>query len=332
MGSHSPHTVKKYERQGFMNSKIKILAAALVICSAFSMCSFTASAESTPKETVPETSVEPRSATALFTRYELTTSKVYNKSIYAYSRLSLSRSGRALNTDVRMINGVPYVALRSLMDELGGMTVTYYSKAKTLNVRGAGFEMDVIDGSNVIYANGRVLFSMTPSVIMTNGRMYSPLDSICKALGLSLSLNQEAAAVNITGNVTPIKHGSTYYDADAVYWLSRIISAESRGESLLGQITVGNVVLNRVKSPLYPNTIWGVIFDRKYGVQFSPIIDGSIYQTPTASAVVAAKICLEGYVVNSESLFFLYPKHSTSSWIPNNREYLFSIGKHDFYA
>jgi N-acetylmuramoyl-L-alanine amidase len=117
-----------------------------------------------------------------------------------------------------------------------------------------------------------------------------------------------------------------------VYWLSRIISAESRGESLLGQIAVGSVVMNRVKSPLYPNTIWSVIFDRKYGVQFSPIIDGSIYAAPTASAIVAAKICLEGFNVNSSALFFLYPRYSTSSWIPNNRQYLFSIGKHDFYA
>ena len=100
----------------------------------------------------------------------------------------------------------------------------------------------------------------------------------------------------------------------------------------LGQIAVGSVVMNRVKSSLYPNTIWGVIFDRKYGVQFSPIIDGAIYQTPTASAVAAAKICLEGFDVNSSALFFLYPRHSTSSWIPNNRTYIFSIGKHDFYA
>ena len=310
-----------------MKGKIKILAAALVMSSALSMCSFTARAESIPPE-----ETETRSATALFTRYELTTSKVYNKNISAYSKLSLTQNGKRLNSDVRIINGSAYVALRSYMDEIGGMTVTYYSTAKTLNVKGAGFEMDAIDGSNIIYANGRVIFSMTPSVIMTNGRMYAPLDSVCKALGLTPKLNQNSNEVSVTGKVTPIKHGSTYYDADAVYWLSRIISAESRGEPLLGQIMVGNVVLNRVKSSLYPNTIWGVIFDRKYGVQFSPIIDGSIYHTPTASAVVAAKICLEGYVINHESLFFLYPKQSTSSWIPNNREYLFSIGKHDFYA
>lgn len=48
-----------------------------------------------------------------------------------------------------------------------------------------------------------------------------------------------------------------------LYWLSRIISAESRGESLKGQIAVGNVVLNRVEEDDFPDTIPAVIFDRK---------------------------------------------------------------------
>lgn len=231
-----------------------------------------------------------------------------------------------------MINGAPYVALRSFIDELGNMTVTYNSQIRTLNVKGAGLEMDVIDGGNVIYANGRMLFSMSPSVIMTNGRMYAPLKLIAKALGLSYYQSAATGAFMLSGSVKPLTHANSYYASDAVYWLSRIISAESRGESLLGQIAVGAVVMNRVKSSLYPNTIWGVIFDKKYGVQFSPIIDGSIYNTPVSSSVVAAKICLEGFSVNNDALFFLYPRASTSTWIPNNRTYLFSIGKHDFYS
>lgn len=309
------------------NKKIKSAALALTAASVFSLCSFTASA-TVDAQTESEAIV--RTSTASFTRYELSVSKVHNKNIGAYSAVSLTYNGERLSSDVRMINGVPYVALRSFINETTNMTVTYKSTARTLNVKGTGFEMDVIDGSNVIYANGRTLFSMTPSTIMTNGRMYAPLNVIAKALGLGYSTSASGAV--LTGRVKPITHGSVFYAEDAVYWLSRIISAESRGESLLGQIAVGSVVMNRVKSSLYPNTIWGVIFDRKYGVQFSPILDGSIYSAPTASAVVAAKICLEGFNVNNSALFFLYPRHSTSSWIPNNRTYLFSIGKHDFYA
>ena len=321
-----------------MNRKTKLVAVSLLVTSVFSLCSFTSGAVTNQSQSFAaegqnqSASVESRTSAASFQRYELSVSKVYNKNVGAYSKLSASRNGTALKSDVRMMNGVPYVAVRSFIEETTNMTVTYRSAAKTLNVRGSGFEMDVIDGSNVIYANGRTLFSMTPSVVMTNGYMYAPLSNISKALGLSYSYNSLASSVSISGSIKPLTHGNTYYASDAVYWLSRIISAESRGESLLGQIAVGSVVMNRVKAPSYPNTIWGVIFDKKYGVQFSPIIDGSIYQAPAASAVVAAKICLEGFNVNKNALFFLYPRASTSSWIPNNRPYLFSIGKHDFYA
>ena len=311
-----------------MKRKIKLAAAMLAAASVFSLCSFKASA--TGAAEAPPLAPE-RTGVVAFNRYELSVSKIYNKNAGAYASFGITYNGRRLSSDARMVNGVPYVALRSFINETTDMTVTYKSASKTLNIRGAGLDMDVIDGSNVIYANGRYLFSMTPSVIMTNGRMYAPLNNVAKALGFSYSFSSSAGAT-LSGQIKPITHASSYYAEDAVYWLSRIISAESRGESLLGQIAVGSVVMNRVKSPLYPNTIWGVIFDRKYGVQFSPIIDGSIYSAPTASSVAAAKICLEGFNVNSSALFFLYPRHSTSSWIPNNRTYLFSIGKHDFYA
>ena len=116
-----------------------------------------------------------------------------------------------------------------------------------------------------------------------------------------------------------------------MYWLSRIISAEAKGESFLGQMAVGNVVLNRVAHPSYPNTIYGVIFDRKHGTQFSPVSYGTIYQAPTESAVIAAKICLEGYTLSDEILFFYNPRIASTNWIAQNRPYAFTIGNHRFY-
>jgi N-acetylmuramoyl-L-alanine amidase len=153
-----------------------------------------------------------------------------------------------------------------------------------------------------------------------------------KTLGISATYDATAKTVSLSGSYTPPVAGSLWYSDDAVYWLSRIISAESRGEPLLGQIAVGCVVLNRVRSSAYPNTIWGVIFDRKNGTQFSPVANGTIYQTPTALSVIAAKICLEGYSVSSDAIFFFEPTASTSSWIEQNRPYLFTIGRHKFYG
>ncbi len=121
------------------------------------------------------------------------------------------------------------------------------------------------------------------------------------------------------------------YDYEDLYWLARIISAEAKGESFTGQIGVGTVVLNRVKSKQFPNTVKGVVFDRKYGTQFTPVANGSIYNTPTQSAVVAAKMCLDGYTLSGSVLYFLNPSIATSSWIQNNRKYAFRVGNHEFY-
>jgi N-acetylmuramoyl-L-alanine amidase len=91
------------------------------------------------------------------------------------------------------------------------------------------------------------------------------------------------------------------------------------------------VVLNRVRSTSYPNTVYGVIFDRKYGTQFSPVSFGTIYQKPTESAVLAAKICLEGYSVTDTALFFVNPRIATNNWIQRTRQFERRIGNHDFY-
>lgn len=121
------------------------------------------------------------------------------------------------------------------------------------------------------------------------------------------------------------------YDYEDLYWLSRVISAEAKGESFTGQIGVGTVVLNRVRSKEFPNTVKGVVFDRKYGTQFTPVANGTIYDAPTASAVVAAKMCLDGYTLSNSVLYFVNPRIASSSWIQNNRKYAFRIGNHDFY-
>ena len=98
-----------------------------------------------------------------------------------------------------------------------------------------------------------------------------------------------------------------------------------------GKIAVANVVLNRVKSKDYPNTIYGVIFDRNHGVQFTPVLDGSIYLTPLGDSVIAAKRALEGENPIGNCLFFLNPQTAESKWILNNRPYFTTIDNHAFY-
>ena len=90
-------------------------------------------------------------------------------------------------------------------------------------------------------------------------------------------------------------------------------------------------MLNRVKSSEFPNTIYGVIFDDRWGGQFEPVRNGTIYQTPTEESVKAARMCLEGTNVVGNCLYFLAPDLAQNFWIPQNREYVTTIGCHDFY-
>ena len=95
---------------------------------------------------------------------------------------------------------------------------------------------------------------------------------------------------------------------------------------------VGDVVMNRVASAAFPNTVKEVIFDSRYGVQFSPVETGSIYSEPSEECVIAAKICLEGYDIVGGALYFVNPDIGVSGWFRQTRTYVTSIGDHDFYA
>ena len=94
---------------------------------------------------------------------------------------------------------------------------------------------------------------------------------------------------------------------------------------------MGNVVLNRTESGQFPDTVKEVVFDSQYAVQFTPVANGTIYQEPAASSVLAAKLCLEGAEVAGDSLYFFAPAVSAGSWITQNRTYFAAIGSHHFY-
>ena len=156
----------------------------------------------------------------------------------------------------------------------------------------------------------------------------------CAGWGAEISGNYWWGLIELaftSGDPAKVQWASEYYDSTDLYWLSRIISAEAKGEPFAGQIAVGNVVLNRVRSSQFPSTVKGVIFDTKYGTQFSPVASGTIYNTPTRSSVAAAKAVLAGQRVVDDCLYFYAPALSDGTWIRKNRPFYTTIGCHRFY-
>ncbi len=169
--------------------------------------------------------------------------------------------------------------------------------------------------------------------IVVSGMLYVPIRSLAKAYNADVEWHDATRSVDLYAREgDSIINGDEYYSSDEVYWLSRIINAEALGEPLEGKIMVGNVIMNRVRSNEFPSTIYGVIFDREHGVQFTPTANGTIYNTPTEESIIAAKLCLDSYYLSRSAMYFLNPALATSFWIPANRPYLTTIGSHDFYS
>ncbi|MBQ8475332.1 MAG: cell wall hydrolase [Clostridia bacterium] len=240
-------------------------------------------------------------------------------------------NGAAYQGTAFLYNETTYIGIRQFSMLLGANSVEWEAESKTATVEAETLSLSARYGSNYLIANGRYLW-IENGVIIENGTMYVPIRVLCQAFGYGVVWDDstKTAVVNKTGG--PIVSGAYYYDADSVYWLSRIINAEATGESLRGKIAVGNVVLNRKNSTLFPNTIYGVIFDTKNGVQFTPIANGAIYNIPTEESIIAAKLCLEGVNLLPHALFFVNEKIATSSWVTDNREYIAAIGNHKFFA
>ncbi len=108
--------------------------------------------------------------------------------------------------------------------------------------------------------------------------------------------------------------------------LARLISAEARGEPYTGQVAVGAVVLNRVESPAFPNSMSGVIYQAG---AFTCLSDGQFWGEVTDSAYKAARDALNGWDPSGGALYYFNPNTATSSWIWS-RPVLSVIGKHYF--
>ena len=118
----------------------------------------------------------------------------------------------------------------------------------------------------------------------------------------------------------------TQQESNDLYLLAKCIHAEARGEPYIGKVAVGAVILNRVASPDFPNSIYGVIYQPW---AFTAVHDGQINLEPEAASYQAATDALNGWDPSYGSLYYYNPTTASSSWI-FNRQTVVTIGKHVF--
>ncbi len=119
---------------------------------------------------------------------------------------------------------------------------------------------------------------------------------------------------------------SSSSNSSNVNLLAKLIYAESRGEPYTGQVAVGAVVMNRVKSSSFPNTISGVVYQSG---AFDAVSDGQINLTPDSNAKKAAQDALNGWDPSYGAIYYFNPATATNKWIWS-RPMTVTIGKHRF--
>jgi len=137
--------------------------------------------------------------------------------------------------------------------------------------------------------------------------------------------NATAAALGISLNDQAAAPAAAATESES-YLLARLVHGEARGEPYTGKVAVAAVVLNRVRSAAFPNTISGVIFQTG---AFDCVYDGQLWLTPDSESIRAANDALAGWDPTSGCLYYYNPSTATSAWIWT-REVRLNIGAHAF--
>ena len=120
--------------------------------------------------------------------------------------------------------------------------------------------------------------------------------------------------------------GSGQYNSNDVYLLAKVIAAEARGESYVGQVAVGAVVLNRVEHSSFPDSIAGVVYQPG---AFSCVNDSNWSVAPTAESQKAARDAINGWDPSGGSIYYYNPAKTSNQWI-RSRPVIVTIGSHLF--
>lgn len=148
--------------------------------------------------------------------------------------------------------------------------------------------------------------------------------NVLTADGIIGTRTAQALGISLSG--TTSSSSSSSASSTDLNLLARVVYGEARGEPYTGQVAVAAVVLNRVRSSSFPNSVAGVVYQSG---AFDCVSDGQINLTPNQSAYNAAKDALNGWDPTYGCLFYYNPRTATSKWMLS-RTVKLSIGNHAF--
>jgi len=204
-----------------------------------------------------------------------------------------------------LVQNAAYAASSLRVGSSGEEVTTLQTKLKRW-----GYYTGSIDGKFGTQTKRAVVYFQQKNGLVADG-IVGP--ATANALGLKLSSASSGS-------------GSASSSDGDLYLLARCVYGEARGEPYKGQVAVAAVILNRVKSGEFPNSISGVIYQSG---AFDAVKDGQVNLTPDEAAIKAATDAMNGWDPTNGCLYYYNPATSTNKWMLSLPVTL-SIGRHNF--
>ncbi len=209
-------------------------------------------------------------------------------------------------------DGRTFLPLRELCESMGISDIVYDPEYKMIFINSENKTLFMAIDMEYYQLNGQILNLDVPPMLVED-TTYVPVRFVAEAFDFEVAWDEASRSVLLTKKdyeapeefkVKPEPEPT--YSEDDLYWLSKIVTVEARGMSPEGKLAIANVIYNRVKSSIYPNTVHDVIFQIDSGyVQFPPAhMAGFIEMEASEGAKQAALEALSGNNNIEDCLFF----------------------------
>lgn len=233
----------------------------------------------------------------------------------------------------RLHGGIVYASIRAffeaVLDEAQVAWVDGQAEVTGTTHGGETLTFSARPGNCYFIANDRYLFAIN-GITLEDGVTMAPLDMLLAIFpGSALEWDGETETARVSLNGRLLTGGEAFYNEheQELDLISRVISSEAGNQPLKGKLAVGNVIMNRVASERFPNSVYDVLYARN---QFTIVHHAIFQRDPNAESVIAAKLALEGANVVPGAVY--YCTVGLNCWMSRSCPFIATIADHSFYG
>ncbi len=197
-----------------------------------------------------------------------------NNPIVTDMKINVNDDRLELLNNILVVDGNSYLPLEDIGRALGATDINYEANKAMIMVSTDDVNFFMIEGMDIFQINGDIR-NINLAPFKYEDIIYIPLRLVSEAFGFEVLWDEETRTINLNKYGYKLPEDYLYnkygkYTEDDYYWLCKMVAVEARNLKYDGHLAIANVILNRVNSPLFPNTVNEVIFQIDVYVQFPP--------------------------------------------------------------